>query len=244
MLYRCEGRAIVTRGKRPNALAQPSTDDSLLTYAFNAGRAAANKSFLNRYARIHRRVIFRELRRSAMKRVDEMDREDEARQKARLPPPKKPSATQIVSDAVKRHLEVSYRWQTRKTRREEFQRVAREAGLSVKRLKRIRSLLAGLALQELLAAGVVTLPGLGRLQLLESEPRRRAVNIAGRVGRTGVRGVVETVTSARSRFRPSASLKRALSVATEAGLIVLENLERRVRRRSFPDTVGNWPSLR
>lgn len=217
-------------------------DSGSLTFAFNAGRFAANKAFLDNSVRIHRQAIYREMRRAALRSVREMDKRDEARRRPPLPRPKKPSAEEIVADALKRHLEVTYHWQARKTSREEFRRVARETGLSLKRLRRVRALLAALDLQQLLAGGRLALPRLGHLRLVECEPRRRNVVVKGKVGKTGTRGVIETETAARVRFRPSASLKHALDVATEAGLIVLENLERRRRRRNFPAEFSNKSS--
>jgi hypothetical protein len=161
------------------------------------------------------------------------------RKKILAPRPRKRKVAEIVTDATDRNLCDWYRIQPRKTRAAEYRRIAREAGLSVKRLKHVESLLSGLHVQQLLGSGVLTLPRLGRLRLVESEPRRRTVNVVGRIGRDGRLGVINSPLSARVRFRPSRTLRRAVDLATDLGLIVLQNLERRKRRRLLPAAFHN-----
>jgi len=216
---------------------RPSPHPMFASFDFIEGQRTVIEKLLAVGEREQRRQIRRLMMREGMRIVNAMDAAE--LKKTPAPRPRKRSVAEIVTDATNRQLEMGFRIQPKKTRQDQYRRVAREVGMSVKKLKHVENLLSEMRVQQLLGSGVLTLPRLGRLRLVESEPRRRVVNISGRIGRDGKPGMIEVPLSARVRFRQSRTLKRALAVATDLGLIVLQNLERRRRRRSLPAALRN-----
>jgi hypothetical protein len=127
-------------------------------------------------------------------------------------PTKKPTQ-ELVTEAA--DLRDGYMRDAKRARTQALQAIARDERISMKRVRRIANRLAGMYVQELLACGSATLPRLGRFRLNTTGPRVRQVNVLGKVGLDGKRGLVECPVAVGVTFRTADSLRAALRVASQ-----------------------------
>lgn len=127
-------------------------------------------------------------------------------------PTKKPTK-ELVAEAA--DLRDGYMRDTQRARTQALQAIAHDERISVKRVRRIANRLAWIQVHELVAYGSVSLPRLGRLRLNTNGPRVRNVNVCGKVGRDGQRGIVECPVAVGVTFRTADSLRVALRAASK-----------------------------
>jgi len=217
--------ALEPLGEAGNHRRSQSEASSAATASFRAwmNESRASMAFmkqLNKGFASTERAKARERRRIETRRRKATARKAErAKVKKPTPRPSKPSSRDLFEAAASGRFHDRFLFDATKTRKEGLRRIARKVGIPLKKLRHISNLLAGLQLQELVCRNSVTLPRLGQIPLVLSEPRRRVVNISGQIGRDGQQGLIESCVAAAPKFRPAASLRKALREAEEFDLI-------------------------
>jgi hypothetical protein len=154
------------------------------------------------------------IRRTKRRRKLSAQRNEERRRRSPVVWPSKPTTEQVLHRRVLRHHD--YASDPASAKAEALAQIARAEGISVRVLRRIANELAHQQLQELLGRGYLTLPRLGRLRIQQSGKTRKSVNVRGRVGAGGIRGVVNIPAHARLSFRASSTLVKALRSLPES----------------------------
>ena len=167
---------------------------------------SAERARAREIMRITRRRGKAALRKAARARINKSAAPAEPKRNKR-------SARDLVEDAEARSLYERFRHNAKKTRADELRLIAREVGISVKKLKHISSLLAEGQLQEFISRNRLTIPRLGSLRLAVLEPRLRSVNATGQIGRDGRQVSRLFPVSVIPRFRAAAGLKKAIYLA-------------------------------
>lgn len=150
----------------------------------------------------------RGIRRTRKRRKLSAQRHEERRRRSPEVWSKKPKTQELLRPRGLRAPR--YDLDPSRARIQAFARIARAEGISVKALRRIASLLTYRLIQELAVTGEVTVPRLGRLKVKKLTARRRSVNLAGRIGENGARGLVDLPAGSRISFRASAALRKVL----------------------------------
>lgn len=175
---------------------------------------ALSEQGLSEFARIKRgadsvrAARTRQIRRTKLRRKLSAQRFEVRRKRSQETWPSKPPTKAVLRPRGLRPP--MYEEDVKRARQVAFSRIARAEGISVKALKRIASMLAYRLVQELIGAGSVTLPRIGRLRLRKLAARNLSVNLHGSIGRGGQRGLVFLPARIGIQFRASATLSKAL----------------------------------
>ena len=160
--------------------------------------------------RIVRRILARDERRIRLKALAP------PKPKPVKPPAKKISAHEILAEVANRKAGPLERGNPETA---SLRRAARQTGIPMKQLRRIWGILSEVQLEQLITEGYLSLPRVGRLDLVESPERIRQINIEGRIGRDGKVGPRRFPAFVRVRFTASRALKAALRIGSDLGVL-------------------------
>ena len=160
-----------------------------------------------------------------------------ARRGADGTPTKKPTQELVTEAADLRDL---YMRDAKRARTLALRGIARDERISMKRVRRIANRLAVMYVQELLACGSATLPRLGRFRLNTTGPRVRNVNVSGKLGRDGQRGLIECPVAVGVTFQTADTLRKALHAASEGSVCDSPLRARFARAGERAPGSGSW----